>query len=118
MDVQIALDRTRTLRFDLFAIRDLEAQYGKPLGQIVNDIAALSITAIQMSLAHGLKHEDQSLTTSLILKMLQTALREQRITLDVVVHQLRLAFDESGMFRTADDTPVGNAQAGSVVAES
>jgi len=111
MDVRIELDKPRTLRFDLVSINDLEAQYGKPLGHIVNDIAALSITAIKLSLLHGLSHEDRSLTPSLVLKILQSGLREQRLTLDVVVRKLRYALDESGMFRTEDDATVGNVQA-------
>lgn len=111
MDISIELDKPRTLRYDIGAIGDLEAAYGKPLGGILHDLAQMGITVTVLCLLHGLAHEDRSLTPNAMKRILQTVLAEKRTTMDVIYKRIKLALDESGLFRTADEAPVGNGSA-------
>jgi hypothetical protein len=108
---EILLDKPRRLRFDLSAIRWLETQMGgKPLGQILNDLAQMGLNALILSLIAGLKHEDQGLTVNLMTKIVDQAIKDG-VTLDTVFAAVRKALEESGLFKTQEDmVPEGNAQ--------
>ena len=112
MPVQIELDRTRHLKFDLAAIRDLEAMLdGRPLSNIIGDITRLGINAITVALYAGLKHEDRALNINLVTKILDSHITKAKGSgkneLRVVSRALSDAIEETGLFE--DDTE-GNAQ--------
>jgi hypothetical protein len=103
MYVAIDLDKPRRLRFDLFAIKDLETSLGgKPLGEILNDLSRMSLTVLCLSLLHGLKHEDATLNVNLVSRILKTYL-ETGGTLDTVYEKVKDALEQSGLFRTKED---------------
>lgn len=109
MPVTIEFDKTRTLKFDMAAVRDLEAALdGRPLGSVVGDIQRLSVTAITAALWAGLKHEDKSLNVNLVGKMLDRYLQNKGR-----VHVLGKAISdglvETGIFNDGDDDE-GNEQ--------
>lgn len=101
---QIQLDKTREVKFDLSAIRDLEAALnGQALGSIVHSLSQMSITALTTALWAGLKHEDKTLNPSLVTKMLEKHLKgggKMRPLMDAVSDAIR----ESGLFNE-DDSP-------------
>lgn len=114
MPVQIEIDKLRTLKFDLAAVRDLEAQMdGKPLGAIIADITRLGVNAIVLALWAGLKHEDKSITVNLVTKITDTYLKagraenDTRSRLRVLGEAINNALDETGLFGGDDE---GNAQ--------
>jgi hypothetical protein len=112
MPVQIELDKTRHLKFDLQSVRDLEAMLdGKPLSNIIGDITRLGINAITVALYAGLKHEDRSLNINLVTKILDSHIKKAkgsgRNELRIISRALSDAIDETGLFE--DDTE-GNAQ--------
>lgn len=103
--VQIELDKPRRLHFGLKEFEDLEkAMDGKALGEIVNQISTLSITAIVRCLCFGLRHDDQAMTTNLARKLVDEYLKQghQLITLATAIVD---AIQETGVFRTEDDEP-------------
>jgi hypothetical protein len=109
MPITIDLDKPRELKFDLRAIKDLEANMnGQPLGAIVQQLAQIGVTAIVMALWAGLKHEDRSLTPSLVTKMLEQYIAEGK-SLRTLGRALNDAIDETGLF-TVDEEPEGNGQ--------
>lgn len=110
MYVDIELDKPRRLRFDLSAIQDLEMAMGnRPLGEILNDLSRMSLTAVSLALLHGLKHEDPTLNKRLVDRILEGYIKGGG-TLDVVYGKVKDALDGSGLFRTKDDPPVGNVR--------
>lgn len=107
--IPIDFDKPRHLKFDLPAIKDLEANMnGQPLGAIVGQLAQLGITAITMALWAGLKHEDRTLTPNLVTKMLERYLQEKK-SLRALGRALNDAIEECGIFRNEDDD-AGNGQ--------
>jgi len=64
--------KERTLRYDIGAMLDLEAQMdGKPTGEIVRSLGAWSFRSLVLVLWAGLKHEDKGLTVSLTRRHLE-----------------------------------------------
>ena len=110
--VQIELDKPRHLKFDLAAIRDLEANLdGKPLGAVVHDLSRVGINVMVLCMWAGLKHEDAALNPKLVEKMLSRYISDGK-SLRVLGKKLREALiDETGLFRDEDETAEGNAQA-------
>ncbi len=108
--VQIQFDKPRSLKFDLAAIKDLEAAMnGQPLGTIVGQLSQLGITAITLALWAGLKAEDRALTPNLVLKMLQSYL-DSGGKLSTLTNALSDAIESSGLFNVEDGLE-GNEQA-------
>ena len=109
MYVDLELDKPRRLRFDLRAIRDLEvAMGGKPIGEIVQELRQVGVTAIVSALWAGLKHEDTSLNQNLITKILEQHLETHSIR--PVLKAIDDALNESGLLKRAGEEPEGNAQ--------
>lgn len=110
MSVPIDFDKPRQLKYDLAAVRDLEAALdGKPLADVVNDLARMGVNALVLSLWAGLKHEDRTLNPKLVERMLSTYI-EQKKSLRVLGRAVNDALDETGLFRTEDDEDAeGNA---------
>lgn len=104
--VSIELDKPRTLKYDLAALRDLEAAMaGKPLLEILRDILNLGITATVAALYHGLKHEDRGLNQTLVMRMLEKHIKDGG-KLRPVATAIDEALGETGMFGEKE----GNAQ--------
>ena len=110
--VQLELDRSRSLMFDLAAIRDLErAMDGQPLGAIVQQLGQLGVNAIVLCLWAGLKHEDRTLNPAGVTKRLETYLKNGG-QLRTIADALNDAFEECGIFRRPDDeADAGNGPA-------
>jgi len=107
--VHVEFDKSRSLSFDLAAIRDLErAMDGQPLGIIVNQLANLGVNAMVIALWAGLKHEDRTLTPNLVTKRLETYLKDGH-KLRTLADALNDALEECGIFRGEGDE--GNAPA-------
>ena len=108
--IPIDFDKPRNLKFDLAAIKDLEANSnGQPLGAIVGQLAQLGITAMTTALWAGLKHEDRTLTPNLVTKMLERYINEKK-SMRVLGRALNDAIEECGIFRNEDeDGQPGNA---------
>lgn len=108
--IPIDFDKPRQLKFDLAAIRDLEAQMeGEPLGVIVGRLANLGINALVTALWAGLKHEDRTITPHLVTVRLDAYLKAGR-PLRKLADAINDALEESGLFKgageeTADPTP-------------
>jgi hypothetical protein len=115
--VQIDFDKPRELRFDLRAIKDLEAAMGgMPLGDVVGQLSRVGVTAISAALWAGLKHEDKALTPNLVTKMLQAYIdaKHKQKNLRVLARALNQAIEETGLFRSDaddDEETEGNGQA-------
>jgi hypothetical protein len=110
--IQIELDKTRHIHFDIASIRDLEAMLdGRPLSTIISDITRLGINAITVALYTGLKHEDRGLNINLVTKILDSHITRAKGSgknqLRVISRALSDAIEEVGLFE--DDTE-GNAQ--------
>lgn len=115
MPVQIEFGgKPRDLKFDLRAVKDLEANMGNmPLGLVVQQLSQVGVTAITMALWAGLKHEDKGLSPSLVTKMLEQYIAERR-SLRKLGRALNEAIDECGLFKTdaeEEEEAEGNARA-------
>lgn len=109
MAVPLEFDKPRTLKFDLAAVRDLEAALdGKPLAAVIRDISQLGINATITALWAGLKHEDRALNLSLVTKHLERYIQNGG-KLRTVAKALDAALEDTGLFRSEDDDE-GNAQ--------
>lgn len=105
--VPIDFDKPRQLRFDLAAVRDLEAAMGgRPLAAIIGDLSQVGVNAMVMALWAGLQHEDPSITQKWVEKRLQAYI-ERRKSLRAIARALNDALDETGLFRSEDE---GNEQ--------
>jgi len=107
--VSVDFDKPRLLKFDLAAIRDLEAQMnGEPLGIIVGRLANLGINALVMALWAGFKHEDRTVTPHLVTVRLDAYLKAGK-PLRALADGINDALEESGLFKTtgedADPSP-------------
>jgi hypothetical protein len=110
--VQIEFDRSRSLMFDLAAIRDLEQQMdGQPLGRIVNQLANLGVNALVLCLWAGLKHEDRTLTPAGVTKRLETYLKKGG-KLRPLADGLNSALEECGLFSGNSDGDEGKDDEG------
>jgi len=110
MSVSIDFDKPRQLKFDLAAVRDLEAALnGRPLGQILTDLTQLGINTLVVSLWAGLKHEDRTLNPKLVERMLTTYIDNKK-SLRLLGRAINDALDETGLFRdeSAEDELGGN----------
>jgi len=104
--VSIEFDKPRQLKYDLSAIRDLEAQMdGEPLGVIVNRLANLGVNALVNALWAGLKHEDRTITPHLVTVRLDTYLKAGK-PLRALADAINDALEESGLFKGASDEAV------------
>ena len=101
--VSIALDKKRELHFDIRACRELEAQLGKPLGSVLQDITNFGVNAIVVALWAGLKHEDKALTLGLTEKLFSTYVKDKK-SLRVLIRKVSDALDETGLFQKEEDT--------------
>ena len=109
MYTQIQLDKPRQLRFDLRAIRDLEAATGKTVGEITRDLRHVGVTAILACLLAGLRHEDKSLTPNLVEKILEAYL-DAGGGIRPVLKAIDEALASSGLLKKlADEDAEGNA---------
>jgi hypothetical protein len=110
--VPIAFDKPRHLKFTLSAIKDMEANLGgQPLGAVMSLLGQVGITAITVALWAGLKHEDKTLTPSLVTKMLSDYIEKGGRT-KPLIDALSAALDETHIFKTDDDEDrEGNAPA-------
>lgn len=110
MAIPIDFDKPRELKFNLAAIRDMEAALdGKPLAAIIGDITRLGINATVIALWAGLKHEDRTLNVNLVTKMLEAYLQNGG-KLRVLSRSLDQALEETGLFKNEDDEDdAGNA---------
>ena len=100
--VTITLDKPRSLKFDIRACRELEAQLGKPLGAVLAEITSFGVNAMVMALYIGLKHEDKALTPGLVEKLF-TSYVERKRPMRVLVKKLSEAMDETGLFQKEED---------------
>ena len=99
--VQLEFDKPRQLKYDLAAIRDLEAQMGgEPLGVIVGRLANLGVNALVLALWAGLKHEDRALTPHLVTLRLEKYLKDGK-PLRALADAINDALEESGLFKSA-----------------
>jgi hypothetical protein len=115
--IPIELDRPRNLKFDLKALKDLEAAMGgKPLMAIIQDVMGIGVTAISVALWAGLKHEDPTLTIPLATKILQAYLDDKNKSMKVLGRALGKAFEETGLLKGEDEELEGNEQATAVTA--
>jgi hypothetical protein len=101
--VSISLDKKRELHFDIRACRELEAQLGKPLGSVLQDITNFGVNAIVVALWAGLKHEDKAITLGLTEKLFSTYVKDKK-SLRVLIRKISDALDETGLFQKEDDT--------------
>lgn len=109
MAVKVDLDRERTLKFDIKAVRELEQRLGKPLGLVLSDIQNMGIGTIETALYTGLQHEDKGLSLSLTQKLFKQYI-DDRKPIRLLIRQLGDAMEETGLFRTEDDEDAeGNA---------
>lgn len=114
MPVSITLDKTRELKFDIRACRELESHLGKPLGAIIGDISNFGVNAIVTSLYFGLKHGDKALNIALVEKMFSAYVAARR-PMSAITRKLNDALDETGLFQreeTVEDDE-GNVPAAS-----
>lgn len=108
--VQVELDRTRNLHFDLEAYQDLErAMAGQPLGDVIRNVQSVGLSALKFMLWAGLKHEDSALTPSLTNKMIDRHLKSGK-PIGVLINAIADAVDESRIFKTAEEELSGNGQ--------
>lgn len=103
MSVTIDFDKPRQLKYGLAEVRDLESALGgKPLADIVNDLARLGVNVLVLSLWAGLKHEDRTLNPRLVERMLSTYIAEKK-SLRTLGRAVNDALDETGLFRNEDE---------------
>lgn len=108
--ISVELDRPRSLRFGLAAVRDLEsAMGGKPLASILQDLSLIGINALVTALYHGLKHEDPTLNPNRILKILERHVEEGN-SLQPLYTGVSKALEATGVFRTSEDVEAGKSQ--------
>ncbi len=108
--IQVSLDKARTLKYGIGAVRDLEnALGGKPLGDVIRDLSRLGINALVISLYHGLKHEDAGLNLRLIEKMLEAHL-DAGESLQPLYDAVSESIKDTGIFRTGEDAAEGKSR--------
>lgn len=102
MPVSISLDKRRELKFDIRSCRELEAQLGKPLGAVLQDITNFGINAMVVSLWAGLKHDDKAITINFTEKLFSKYVTDKK-SMRVLIKKLSDAMDETGLFQKDED---------------
>jgi hypothetical protein len=102
VSVSLSLDKRRELKFDIRACRELEAQLGKPLGAVLQDITSFGVNAMVVALWAGLKHEDKALTIGLTEKLFSKYVTDKK-SMRVLIKKLSDALDETGLFQKEED---------------
>ena len=107
--IPLEFDKPRNLKFDIRAIKDLEAQMsGLPLAVIIGQLASVGVTALTTALWAGLKHEDAGLTIRNVTSKLQDYVNSGK-SLKPIARALNDAIQETGLLRSDDDEePEGN----------
>ncbi len=101
---EITLDKPRRLRFTFAELKSLETRLGKPVGDVVADMARLSVGTLQHVLFAGLRATDPRLRFEDVERMLVEFVEGKRGTLNDVLYALNEALMESGYFgRAAGD---------------
>jgi hypothetical protein len=59
--IPIDLDRSRSVKIDYGALRQIQTMLGKPIGRVFRDMQELSLEDIEIVLWQGLRHEDRQL---------------------------------------------------------
>jgi hypothetical protein len=107
MYTEIVLDKPRRIRFDIAAVRDLEAALGQPLGVIWQQLGQMGINALCLALWAGLKHEDKGLTQNLTVKLVERHIANGG-KLKPIITAVTEAFEASDVFKSIDEE-LGNA---------
>lgn len=102
MYTEILLDKPRQLRFDITAVRDLEAAVGQPLGLIWQQLGQMGINALCLALWAGLKHEDKGLTQNLVVKIVERYIANGG-KLKPIITAVTEAFEASDVFKSLDE---------------
>jgi hypothetical protein len=96
-DVEIVLDKPRTLRFTLGALRDLQRVSGQPLHQFVATMGEVSIDHLLWTIWAGLKHAWPKLTVEQTQPLIEKYL-ENGGTLPELMATVNEAFLQCGLF--------------------
>lgn len=105
--VSIDLDRTRTLRYDVNGLAELEERFGdRPIHTVLSQ-ERLGLKAIRLLLWIGLRHEDRRLTLDGAGGLLQRAMEQDR--LPAVIEAVMDALRHAGVLRKDEETGAGNA---------
>lgn len=102
--VEIVLGRPRRLRFRYQDMRALEERAGKPLGEVVGDLARMSIKTVELVVWAGLRHEEPRLRPDDVQPLLQAYFEEGKSLSDILA-VLRQAVQESGFFAGKEEGP-------------
>jgi hypothetical protein len=102
MYTEILLDKPRRLRFDIAAVRDLEAALGQPLGLIWQQLGQMGINALCLALWAGLKHEDRALTQNLTVKIVERYVANGG-KLKPIISAVTEAFEASDVFKSLEE---------------
>lgn len=109
-------ERSRTLRFNIAAMIDLEAAMGgKSTGEIVGSLASWNLTSLVLALWAGLKHDDKDLKPSSVQTMLERYVTQEGSNLRKLRDDVRAAIQASDWYRQAistdddDEAAPGNA---------
>ena len=108
MYTDIVLDKPRRLRFDIPAVRDLEASLRQPLGLVWQQLGQMGINALCIALWAGLKHEDRALTQNLIVKIVERYIANGG-KLKPIITAVTEAFEASDVFKSLDEE-LGNVE--------
>ena len=108
-DVEIVLDKPRTLRFTLGALRDLQRVSGQPLHQFVTTMGEVSVEHLLWTIWAGLKHGWPKLTLEQTQPLIEKYL-ENGGTLPDLMTAVNDAFVQCGLFgaptpEAAEDPP-------------
>ena len=82
---------------------------GKPLASILHDLSLVGINALVIALYHGLKHEDVTLNTSRLMKILEAHV-DGGNSLQPLYGAVSKALENTGVFRTTEDVESGKLQ--------
>jgi hypothetical protein len=108
--VSVELDKTRTLRYGLRGVRDLDgALGGKPLASILHDLSLVGINSLVIALYHGMKHEDPTLNTNRVEKLIEAHM-EAGNSLQPLYAAVSKALEATGVFRTSEEVEQGKSK--------
>jgi hypothetical protein len=103
-DVEIVLDKPRTLRFTIQALLDLQRASKEPLGLFEVRLAQVSVEHLTWAVWAGLKHVDARLTVERVALLLDKYL-ENGGTLGDLMLEVNKALFHSGLFAEPPATP-------------
>lgn len=95
--VEVILDRPRTVKFTWPDLKALQSRLGKPLGDIMVDLGKLDVVAIQHVLFAGLRHDDQKLRFDDVGAMIEAFVAGGK-TVGDVLYVINEAMAASGYF--------------------